>query len=185
MHTAVVLNMFNNNRTKIFIFLLLILPCTNLNANQNASTHHIIPISFDAWTEHLSSYPPDIVVVDLWAMWCSSCLERFPEMVNLHNKYKDKGVSFISMNLDDRNDLESLQAAEQFVTSMNTQFEHFRMDENLIIAFEKLNLISIPAVFIYDQAGLEKYRLSGDNPNKQFTEHDIEEAIQSLIEIND
>ena len=118
----------------------------------------------------------------MWAMWCASCLERFPEMVKLQNTYKDHNVTFVSMNLDDREDEISLQDAENFLRDMNAQFDHFRMDENLISAFEKINLISIPAVLIYDKHGNERYRLTGDNPNQQFTENDIDAAIASLLE---
>ena len=85
------------------------------------------------------------------------------------------------MNLDDRTDSDSLQAAEKFIASMNAQFDHFRMDENLMEAFSKIGLLSIPAVLIYNQDGKEQYRLSGDNPNNQFTEHDIEMAINALL----
>ena len=90
-------------------------------------------------------------------------------------------VTFISMNLDDRNDIESLNAAEKFIQKMNAEFEHFRMDENLVIAFERINLISIPAVLIFNQEGSEAFRLTGDNPNKQFSENDIEQAIKQLL----
>lgn len=176
-------SMYNSNTLLKYCLLLSItIFCSSLHAsNSNPEEKIITPIKHDAWLKHLASYKPNIVVVDMWAMWCSSCLERFPEMVSLHNKYKDHGVKFISMNLDDRNDNESLLAAEKFISTMNAKFDHFHMDENLLDAFKKTNLISIPAVLIYNQEGVEKYRLSGDNPNNQFTEHDIELAIKELL----
>ncbi len=140
------------------------------------------PLDYQQWTNKLQSYTPNIVVVDMWAMWCSSCIERFPEMVKLHNRYKGDNVVFVSMNLDDRDDLESISSADNFLHTMNAQFEHYRMNENLMAAFEKTHLISIPAVLIYGQDGKERYRLTGDNPNKQFTEHDVELAIKTLLQ---
>ena len=139
------------------------------------------PITLQQWNTKLKNYQPNILVVDMWAMWCTSCIERFPEMVKLHHKYSNENISFVSMNLDDREDLESLAAANLFLNNMNADFEHFHMDENLMLTFEKLDLIGIPAVLIYDQQGAEKFRLTGDNPNKQFTEDDIEKAILELI----
>ena len=64
---------------------------------------------------------------------------------------------------------------------MNAVFDNFWMDENLMIAFEKLNLIGIPAVIIYDRNGDERYRLTGDDPNNQYSGKDIEKAIQELL----
>ncbi|MDW3094051.1 MAG: TlpA disulfide reductase family protein [Gammaproteobacteria bacterium] len=139
------------------------------------------PVNYQQWTAKLESHIPNVVVVDMWAMWCVSCIERFPEMVEMHNRYNDDDVVFASMNLDDRDDSESLSAANTFLHTMNAKFDHYRMDENLMVAFEKINLIGIPAVLIYDSEGKERYRLTGDNPNKQFTEHDVEEAIKSLL----
>jgi len=139
-------------------------------------------INYAEWEKQRLQYLPKIVIVDMWAMWCVSCIERFPEMVKLHNKYKNQNVEFVSMNLDDREDLKSLELAEKFLYKMDTTFDHYRMDENLLHAFEKINLIGIPAVLIYDSKGNEQYRLTGDNPNKQFTEKDIEEAIVNLLE---
>ena len=88
------------------------------------------------------------------------------------------------MNLDDREDTKSLKIADKFLQKMNANFDHYRMDENLLYAFEKIDLIGIPAVLIYDSKGNEQYRLTGDNPNKQFTEKDIEEAIINLLDKN-
>lgn len=139
------------------------------------------PVTYDEWEAKRIQYQPKIVVVDVWAMWCVSCIERFPEMVRLHERYKDHNVQFVSMNLDDREDTQSLKIAEKFLKKMNATFDHFRMDENLLVAFEKIDLIGIPAVLIYDESGHEKYRLTGDNPNKQFTDEDIEAALLELL----
>ena len=139
------------------------------------------PVTYDEWETRRIQYQPKIVVVDMWATWCVSCIERFPEMVRLHEQYKDHNVQFVSMNLDDREDTQSIDVAEQFLKKMNAKFDHFRMDENLLVAFEKIDLIGIPAVLIYDENGNEKYRLSGDNPSKQFTDADVEAALLELL----
>ncbi len=155
---------------------------TNAIADAELKNGQMSAVTYAEWETKRLEYLPKIVVVDMWAMWCVSCIERFPEMVKLHNKYKDKNVEFVSMNLDDREDGQSLELAEKFLHKMSAKFEHYRMDENLLYAFEKMDLIGIPAVLIYDSQGLEQYRLTGDNPNKQFTEKDVEDAINALLD---
>jgi thioredoxin-related protein len=54
------------------------------------------------------------------------------------------------------------------------------MDENINDAFEKLNVLSIPAVFLYDREGRLRYNLNGDDPNHQFTEKELEDAVARL-----
>ena len=179
------LNMFNNHKQRtISISLGLICWCiTSAFATTDDATPDITfkPIRYVEWLEQLSNYKPDIVVVDMWATWCSSCLEEFPKIVNLHKKYNNSGVQFVSMNLDDHNDQPSLKNAKKFLQKMNAEFDNFWMDENLMIAFEKLNLIGIPAVIIYDRNGDERYRLTGDDPNNQYSGKDIEKAIKELL----
>ena len=104
-------------------------------------------------------------------------------MIKLHEKYNNNNIEFVSMNLDDREDAKSLEIAEKFLEKMNADFDHYHMNENLLYAFEKINLIGIPAVLIYDSNGNEQYRLTGDDPNNQFTEKDIEVAIKSLLDV--
>lgn len=141
-----------------------------------------IPLRFEDWEAKLASYPPDIVVVDMWATWCTSCLERFPHMIDMWRKYRGKGVRFVSLNLDDHDDVQALNDARLLLAKFGAEFENYYLDENLMLAFERLDLIGIPAVMIYDQGGREAARLTGDNPNSQFTEADVEAALEDLVD---
>jgi thiol-disulfide isomerase/thioredoxin len=139
-------------------------------------------LAFSQWQKKLSEYRGQIVVVDFWATWCGPCMERFPRVVALHEKYHTEGkVRFVSMNLDDRDDHIALQKALAFLRAQNADLENYRMDEILPDAFEKLDLIGIPAVLIYDATGKLQFRLTGDNPNKQYRDEDVESAIVSLL----
>ncbi|MDH3901406.1 MAG: TlpA family protein disulfide reductase [Gammaproteobacteria bacterium] len=53
----------------------------------------------------LSDYRGKWVVVNYWATWCPPCLEEIPDLVEFHEKHKDKdavvlGVSFEEVNKD-------------------------------------------------------------------------------------
>jgi thiol-disulfide isomerase/thioredoxin len=140
------------------------------------------PITFAQWQQKLAGYKGQIVVVDFWATWCGPCVERFPHMVQLYQKYgRDSEIRFVSMSLDDRSDRLALQNAQEFLVEQNAIFDNFRMDEIVPDAFQKLGILGIPAVFIYDSSGKLRYRLTGDNPNKQFTNKDVESAIKELL----
>ena len=138
-------------------------------------------VSFDEWDAILESQRGNITVVDFWASWCTPCIERFPHMVEMHHAYHDKGVRFISLNLDEQGDGESLDWCNDFLASTKAVFANYHMDENMSEAFERLDLLSLPAVRIYATDGTEAYRLSGDNPYQQFTEKDVEQAVLELL----
>jgi thiol-disulfide isomerase/thioredoxin len=138
-------------------------------------------ITLSQWQETISVYKGNILVVDMWATWCSSCLKRFPHMVEMNKKYTDKNVKFISLLLEDPEEPEAIENAKQFLIKQKADFDHYFMNENIMVSFEKLDLLGIPTVFIYSSEGDLAYRLTGDNPNKQFTELDIEHAINRLL----
>jgi len=165
----------------VIVALLTVTACDNQSVEESESVT-LEPIGFAEWDEQMQSYRGDIVVVDMWAMWCTSCIKRFPKMVEMNEQYADQGVQFVSLNLDDHQNTEAVQQADAFLKEMNATFDNFHMDENLIDAFDHLGLKGIPAVAIFDASGEERYRLTGDNPNKQFTDKDIDEAIQELLE---
>lgn len=139
------------------------------------------PTNFGSWQQQLASYQPSVVVLDLWAMWCTPCIKRFPAMVDMHHHYQGRGVEIVAVNLDNRDDHAALEQARQFIREVGAEFDNFYMDENLISAFEHFNLIGIPAVLIYDGQGRERFRLTGNNPSSQFTDKDIEAAIEQLL----
>lgn len=141
----------------------------------------LIPVTFHEWQSKLAGYKGEIVVVDFWATWCAPCLERFPKMVELHRKYRGQGVTFVSVSLDDRDDPCAVEDAHEFLKNQNATLHNYLMNEIVDDAFDKLDLIAIPAVFVYNQAGELSYRLTADDPSKPFTEADVEKAIQELL----
>jgi thiol-disulfide isomerase/thioredoxin len=139
------------------------------------------PITFQAWQEKLAAGKGTITVVDFWATWCAPCRERFPHMVALHTRYKERGVRFVSMSMDDREDKGAVEQAKAFLVAQHAAFENYLMDENVTDAFQKLDLLSIPAVMIYGRDGRLRFKLTGDDPNKQYTNEDVDRAIEELL----
>lgn len=38
-----------------------------------------------------------VIVLDAWAFWCVPCRAKAPELIKLHERYRDKGVVFIGL----------------------------------------------------------------------------------------
>ena len=54
----------------------------------------------------LDDYKGKWVVVNYWATWCPPCLDEIPELIEFHDKYKDKdavvlGINHEAVKLDD------------------------------------------------------------------------------------
>jgi len=186
-HMVVVQNMNNTFVIKFFVLIPLLFTGL-LNANEiTDKTNQDFKLNFNTvtneqWQQTLAGYKGTVLVVDMWATWCISCIERFPHMVQMNKDFKGKGVKFVSLLLEDPEEPEAIERAKGFLVKQQADFEHYFMNENLMSSFDKLDLLGIPAVFIYGADGELIHRLTGDNPNKQFTEKDIENAVNELLE---
>jgi cytochrome c biogenesis protein CcmG, thiol:disulfide interchange protein DsbE len=45
-----------------------------------------------------------VVYVDFWASWCGPCKRSFPWMNDLQQRYGDKGLSVVAINVDKKRD---------------------------------------------------------------------------------
>jgi thiol-disulfide isomerase/thioredoxin len=165
----------------IFVAVLSSLSCGSRPGSIGPRPVTFEPVTFDQWQRELASLKGEIVVVDLWATWCEPCIERFPHMVQLYNRYKDAGVTFVSISVDDREDKQALETARQFLRRQNATFRNYLMNENISQSFEKLDIEGVPDVFVYDPAGRRRYALNGNDPNRQFTEKDVDDAVATLV----
>ena len=52
-------------------------------------------------TVTLSSLKGQYVLLDFWASWCRPCRVENPNVLNLYNKYKDKGFEIYGYSLDE------------------------------------------------------------------------------------
>lgn len=48
----------------------------------------------------LSKHSGDLVLLDFWASWCSSCRKSFPWLNKIQEQYGAKGFKVIAINLD-------------------------------------------------------------------------------------
>lgn len=95
-----------------------------------------------------------VIVVDFWADTCIPCKKRFPHLVEMSSKYRDKGLAVISVNVDPNpRQKEVRDKALKFLQSMKATFPNLMLDEPATEWSKKLGIESLPAVFVFDREG--------------------------------
>jgi len=54
----------------------------------------------------LSEWDGKVLVVNFWATWCPPCRKETPAFVELQDKYGDKGLQFIGVAIDEKDNVE-------------------------------------------------------------------------------
>ncbi len=102
---------------------------------------------------YLSKYKGNIIVIDFWATWCDPCIQEFPEVKKMYRTFKNRGVQFIGVSLDD--EIEDLKG---FVGNMKVEwpqvFEGMRWKGRISKLY---NVEKIPIMFVLDQEGRIQY----------------------------
>lgn len=128
--------------------------------------------NWDELQASLSKYRGKVVVVDLWSTSCDPCLKEFPGLIALQQTHGDKIVC-ISFNCDyigaRTKPVEYYQPqVSEFLVSQKARIVNLISSQPADELFEKLELDSIPAVFVYDRMGKLSQRFDGkySSPSK-------------------
>jgi thiol-disulfide isomerase/thioredoxin len=147
--------------------------------------------TWDNVLEQVKANKGRIVVVDIWSTSCLPCMTEFPNLVELQKTHGDK-IACISFNVDYVG-IKSKPAefyrerVQAFLTKQKAAFPNILCTVESDKVFEKLELSSIPAVYVFDAEGKEVKRfddsLLEDGEEEAFTyKADINPFVKSLVD---
>lgn len=90
-------------------------------------------------------------IIDFWASWCRPCRKENPNVVNVYNKYHDKGLNIISVSLDKAGQKERWIKAIKDDKMDWYHVSNLRFWQDPIA--KQYNVRSIPATFLLDDKG--------------------------------
>lgn len=119
-------------------------------------------------TVSLDSLRGRVVYVDFWASWCDPCRRSFPWLNTLRERYADRGLTIVAINLD-----KERSAADAFLE---------RFPASFLVAFdpagktaEAYRVSAMPSSFLIGPTGTLLSSHAGFDPRKTG-------AIEALIQ---
>jgi cytochrome c biogenesis protein CcmG/thiol:disulfide interchange protein DsbE len=112
-----------------------------------------------------------IVYVDFWASWCAPCRRSFPWMNELQQRYGDRGLTIVAINVDRRR-----ADADQFLQSNTARFAVVYDDRGSTpLAY---SVKGMPSSYLIDTRGIVVDVEQGFRDDRKDA---IEDQIRSLL----
>jgi thiol-disulfide isomerase/thioredoxin len=104
-----------------------------------------------------------ILILNFWATWCVPCVEEFPDLSRIADRYTAKGVEVVAVSIDTPEDLKT--KVIPFVQGQSARIRYFlnafEKDEQLIDAVSKDWSGAIPTTVLYNSTGQQSKFLVG------------------------
>jgi len=103
----------------------------------------------------LSDQRGKVVLVNVWATWCSTCRQEMPSMQRLYQKFKDENFEILAVSIDS----EGYKTVAPFMRKMNLTFPALLDQEETIRRLYRVT--GVPESFIIDKQGILVEKIIG------------------------
>ena len=124
-------------------------------------------------SEYLKKGP---VLINFWATWCSPCKKEMVYLDKFERKYKDEGLSILSISVDSQ---KSLSHVRSYIRANDYIYDVF-LDPNRQV-FKKLNGNLMPTNVLIDTEGKVLWRHYGYIPGD---EENMDLQLRSALNLN-
>jgi len=136
-----------------------------------------------------SKHHGKVIVLDCWSTSCPPCVKEFPGLVNLKKTFGEKIVC-LSLSFDYEGfgqPEDTIPTIEQFLNKVGAQkIINFVSREDADVLYKKMDLVSVPAIFIWDTQGNIAKKFDDDMATKElgrpFTYDDVTAVVSGLVQ---
>jgi len=118
-----------------------------------------------------------LLLIDFWSVYCSSCVQEMPHIVNLYTKYKDKGLTCVGIDLDP---MMPPAKVKKFLDGQDFPMPYPNVQDNKRQIMGLLGVSMLPTTILVDPAGKVKLFHVGYKPG---FEKELEEIVKKLLPV--
>ena len=114
------------------------------------------------------------MILSFFASYCKPCIQELPELEKLYQKYKDRGLLVVDVNIDQAN----LEKAKEIISKAKVSFPV--LTDRFNVLARNYGATQLPKMFVLDGSGAIQMINAGysDQIFKQ-----VEEKLKSLLGI--
>jgi cytochrome c-type biogenesis protein len=96
------------------------------------------------------------VLLNVWATWCHPCRDEIPELQQLYERYRDRGLELVGVSVDAAGQEEAIGA---FARQYGMTYPVWRDPDELVSA--TFFVVGVPATFLIDRSGIVRWKKTG------------------------
>lgn len=96
-----------------------------------------------------------VLLLNIWGTWCGPCREEMPHLVAMQNKYQERGLEIIGLNIGDGSGTpESVDQIKAFVEKMKLNYTIARSPNASTVQFYQISKQQVvPQTLLVDREG--------------------------------
>jgi len=117
-----------------------------------------------------------VLLVNLWATWCSPCVREMPSLEGLHQQFNSQGLIVLGINISDRADRSGIA---QWLDIRNLTFLNLKGDRD---GPPLVSNLFIPQTFVIDK---QRRLIANKTGDHEWTSHGVRELIRHMLSATD
>ena len=123
------------------------------------------------------AFAKKLLLIDFWSVYCSSCIQEMPHIVNLYTKYKDRGLQCVGIDLDP---MMPAAKVRKFLAGQSFPMPYPNVQDNKRQIMGLLGVSMLPTTILVDPAGVVRLFHVGYKPG---FEKDLEELVKKHLPV--